>query len=114
MLNAIAGILVTAVLGAAEPRQTDVFVSGQDGYHTYRIPSLIVTAKNTVLAFCEGRKAGSSDTGDIDLLMKRSTDGGCTWSKQQVVWDDGPNTCVTPRMCCGPGSDRNCRDSPAR
>jgi len=96
MLNAIAGILVTAVLGAAEPRQTDVFVSGQDGYHTYRIPSLIVTAKNTVLAFCEGRKAGSSDTGDIDLLMKRSTDGGCTWSKQQVVWDDGPNTCGNP------------------
>lgn len=89
--------LATATsLLAAELRQTDVFVSGQDGYHTYRIPSVIVTAKGTVLAFCEGRKGTSSDTGDIDLLVKRSTDGGRTFGEQQVVWDDGPNTCGNP------------------
>jgi sialidase-1 len=74
----------------------DVFVSGQDGYHTYRIPSVIVTPKGTVLAFCEGRKKGRSDTGDIDLVVKRSTDGGATWGPLQVVWDDGPNTCGNP------------------
>src|SRR6185436_12291173 len=45
----------------------DVFVSGQDGYHTFRIPSVVVTAKGTVLAFCEGRVKSRSDTGDIDL-----------------------------------------------
>ena len=38
--------------------QTDVFVSGEEGYNTYRIPSLIVTPKGTLLAFCEGRKRG--------------------------------------------------------
>lgn len=76
--------------------QLDVFVSGQDGYHTYRIPSVIVTAKGTVLAFCEGRKSGQSDAGDIDLLVKRSSDGGHTFSRQQIVWDDGPNTCGNP------------------
>lgn len=82
---------------AAEPaEQIDVYVSGQDGYDTYRIPSVIVTAKGTVLAFCEGRKHSSSDAGDIDLLLKRSTDGGKTFSKAQVVWDDGPNTCGNP------------------
>jgi sialidase-1 len=76
--------------------QTDIFVAGADGYHTYRIPSLIVTKKGTVLAFAEGRKNSRSDTGDIDIVLKRSTDGGQTWSAQQVVWDDGANTCGNP------------------
>ena len=76
--------------------QTDLFVSGADGYHTYRIPSLIVTTRGTILAFCEGRKHGRGDSGDIDLVMKRSTDGGKTWSKMQVIRDDGENTCGNP------------------
>ena len=74
----------------------DVFVSGRDGYHTYRIPSVVVTSKGTVLAFCEGRRKSRSDTGDIDLVLKRSTDGGATWGPLQVVWDDGPNTVGNP------------------
>lgn len=78
------------------PDQREVFVSGQEGYHTYRIPSVIVTPQGTVLAFCEGRKGSRSDAGDIDLLLKRSTDGGRTFAPQQVVWDDGPNTCGNP------------------
>lgn len=75
---------------------TNVFTSGRDGYHTYRIPSLIVSARGTLLAFAEGRKHGSSDTGDIDLLLKRSTDSGRSWTAQQVVWDDSTNTCGNP------------------
>jgi sialidase-1 len=74
----------------------NVFVSGQDGYHTFRIPSVIVTAKGVVLAFAEGRKKSTSDTGDIDLVLKRSTNGGQTWGKLELVWDDGPNTCGNP------------------
>lgn len=76
--------------------QTDLFISGADGYHTYRIPSMIVTAQGAVLAFCEGRKNGRSDTGDIDMLVKRSTDGGASWSGPQTVWDDDENTCGNP------------------
>jgi sialidase-1 len=45
----------------------------------------IVTSNHTLLAFCEGRKNSRSDTGDIDLLSKRSTDGGKTWSETQLV-----------------------------
>jgi predicted neuraminidase len=84
--------------GAADDgrRTTTVFESGKDGYNTYRIPSVVATAKGTLLAFCEGRRHGSGDSGDIDLLLKRSTDGGATWSPAQVVWDDGPNTCGNP------------------
>jgi sialidase-1 len=81
---------------AAALERTDVFVAGQGGYHTYRIPALMVARNETVLAFCEGRKNNSSDTGDVDLLLRRSADGGRTWSEPQVVWDDGPNTCGNP------------------
>lgn len=84
-----------AANGAMTPL-TDVFISGQDGYHTYRIPSLIVTGKGTVLAFCEGRKSSRSDAGDIDLVLKRSTDGGKTWNALQVVAEDGANTVGNP------------------
>ena len=41
-----------------------------------------MTAKGTLLAFCEGRRNSRSDAGDIDVLLKRSTDGGRTWSKR--------------------------------
>jgi sialidase-1 len=104
MRSAIAVLLAAAILmpllAQGAPRQeavlVDVFVSGHDGYHTYRIPSILVTAQGSVLAFCEGRKSQGGDSGDIDLLVKRSTDGGKTFSAQQIVWDDGPNTCGNP------------------
>lgn len=78
------------------PVKVPVFRAGTDGYHTYRIPSLLVTKAGTVLAFCEARKGGQGDAGNIDMVMKRSADGGRTWSPQQVIWDDGANTCGNP------------------
>ena len=81
---------------ASQLVQRAVFVSGRNGYHTYRIPALIVTEKGTLLAFCEGRKESRSDSGDIDMLLKRSKDGGQSWSKQQLIWDDANNTCGNP------------------
>ncbi len=76
--------------------QSAIWTSGTDGYHTYRIPAIVVTTRGTVLAFCEGRRNGRNDTGDIDMLVKRSEDGGRTWSDQEVVWRDAGNTCGNP------------------
>ncbi len=45
-------------------------------YTKYRILSIIVTQKGTVLIFCEGRAEDGGDSGDIDLLVKRSSDNG--------------------------------------
>ncbi len=73
-----------------------LFIQGQQGYHTFRIPSLVVTARGTLLALCEGRRQSARDFGNIDLVCRRSTDGGKTWSKLQTIWDDGPNTCGNP------------------
>lgn len=80
----------------AESDTLPVFVSGQEGYNTYRIPALAVTTKGTVLAFCEGRVKGGGDSGDINIVLKRSTDNGKIWNKQQVIWDDAGNTCGNP------------------
>ena len=91
----VAGNLV-APAQPPEPLFLSGFAGGKDGYHTYRIPALTVTRNGSVLAFCEGRKNSWGDSGDIDLLVKRSTDNGKTWSKQQVIWDDGSNCCGNP------------------
>jgi len=68
VLFAMSIALAAGLIGAEEPatlRQTDVSVSGADGYHTYRIPSLIVSKKGTLLAFCEGRKDGRAAFDDF-------------------------------------------------
>jgi sialidase-1 len=87
-----------ALLPGAEPRLTsaEVFTSGQEGYHTYRIPAIVRTVEGTLLAFCEGRKNSQRDWGDIDLLVKRSTDGGRTWSAAITVADFGTDTVGNP------------------
>lgn len=86
----------TSPLDASEGFRTRVWESGEGDYHTYRIPSVIRTMKGTLLAFCEGRKSGRGDAGNIDLLLKRSSDGGKTWSDEQVLWDDNGHTCGNP------------------
>ena len=81
---------------AAAPSLIEVFVAGEGAYHTYRIPSAILTPKGTLLAFAEGRRAGAGDAGDIDLVLRRSHDGGRTWTAIQVIGDNGPNTFGNP------------------
>lgn len=74
-----------------------VFEQGENGYEVYRIPALAKTKSNVLLAFAEARKLRrNGDSGDIDLVVKRSTDNGQTWSEQITVWDDGDNTCGNP------------------
>ncbi|NVO02376.1 MAG: exo-alpha-sialidase [Bacteroidetes bacterium] len=72
-----------------------VFKNHQEGYHVYRIPTIIKTKGNNLLAFCEGRRS-LFDNGNIDIVMKTSKDNGKTWSKLKVVWDNGKNTCGNP------------------
>ncbi len=66
--------------------KTTVFHSGAEGYDTYRIPTVIEAANGDLLAIAEGRES-LSDSGTIDLVMKRSTDRGLTWGPLQVVQD---------------------------
>lgn len=78
--------IATGLLGAeASLEKVDVFNAGDQGYAIYRIPGLAVTGKGTVLAYAEGRKTTRGDWGTIDIMLRRSTDGGKTWSSLRSV-----------------------------
>ncbi|MDD4789651.1 MAG: sialidase family protein, partial [Pirellulales bacterium] len=87
-------VAAAAAAIAAEPlAHVDVYVSGQDGYAGYRIPAIETAADGSLLAFAEARKYNLSDPGgkgnEIDLVLKRSTDGGATWSAMRVIEHSG-------------------------
>jgi hypothetical protein len=81
LLVAACVLLFAAPCPAAAPvfERTDIFTAGREGYALYRIPGLVVTAKGTLFAYCEARKLGGDWDGS-DILIRRSTDGGRTWS----------------------------------
>ncbi len=60
----------------------DLFRAGEGGYALYHIPGITVTAKGTVLAWAEARR-GRSDWTTIDILLRRSTDHGKSWSRHR-------------------------------
>ncbi|MEO9892582.1 sialidase family protein [Aurantibacter sp.] len=62
------------------------YYSGMNGYHAFRIPTIIQT-KNTLIAFAEGRKNSTSDFGDIDIVYRKSIDHGKTWQPMKVLYD---------------------------
>lgn len=72
-----------------------LFKKHQDGYNMFRIPTIVQTKSGKILAFCEGR-GSLRDGGNIDLVMKSSTDNGLTWSDLKVIWNDAKNTCGNP------------------
>lgn len=84
-------ILLAGMIASAAPEfsQIPLFINGAGGYYGYRIPAITTTASGALLAFCEGRKNSLSDQGDIDILVRRSTDQGVTWSTPQVVVEEG-------------------------
>ena len=74
-------------------KHVDVFQAGENGYFAYRIPAIEAAADGSLVALAEARKYNLSDPGfgkqDIDLVLKRSEDGGATWSAMKVLEDPG-------------------------
>ncbi|NQT39113.1 MAG: exo-alpha-sialidase [Planctomycetes bacterium] len=85
--------VVAAASGMSPLKHVDVFVSGKDGYTGYRIPAIETAADGSLLAFAEARKHNLSDPGgkgqEIDLVLKRSTDDGVTWSPMKLIEHSG-------------------------
>jgi sialidase-1 len=83
--------LLPLYAGEAKIEKVDVWKSGEDGYKIFRIPGIVVTGKGTVLAYSEARKSDRGDWNSIDIVMRRSTDGGLTWSPFRKIADvEGP------------------------
>lgn len=72
------------------------FRAGREGYASFRIPAVVRTDSGTLLAFCEGRVGSQEDFGNIDVVLKRSSDGGRTWGSLQVVAQNGANLAGNP------------------
>jgi sialidase-1 len=73
-----------------------IFDGGADGYHSYRIPSIVRTNAGTLLAIVEGRMSNNHDYGNINVEYKRSTDNGATWSALKEVVGVGQGTWGNP------------------
>ena len=99
MASSAARLLVTAAAAAVAtiaaaphataapwtPSPVPVFVAGSEGVPQYRIPALVQTGTGTLLAFAEARYAPATDCGYKTLVVRRSADGGDTWSPSVVV-----------------------------
>jgi sialidase-1 len=85
LLILAAGWMLTLQVTAQQ--EVPVFVSGEDGHKSYRIPAIIGLPDGKLLAFCEGRVNNAGDFGDINIVLKTSTDGGSSWSALQTVVD---------------------------
>jgi hypothetical protein len=86
-LLALAWLALPLSLPAADPRldQAEIFEAGKEGYALYRIPGIVATPKGTILAYCEARKNAGGDWGHIDIVLRRSVDGGKTWLERQQL-----------------------------
>lgn len=77
-------------------RTNKLFDGGTNGYHSYRIPCVVRAHGNILLAFCEGRVRDRSDWGNINLVYRRSTDNGRTWSALIELEGVGPGGYKNP------------------
>lgn len=73
-----------------------VYENGQDGYQCYRIPAIVKAPNGDLLAFAEARRKDCGDFGDVDMVLKRSTDNGKSWGKLQMAVDFGDNQAGNP------------------
>jgi sialidase-1 len=107
-LSSMKTILFTLLLSALqlvadEPflEKSEVFPPELNGIARYRIPGVVVTPKGTVLAYAEARKNGSSDWGEIEIHLRRSTNGGKTWEARSQIAHHGARLEGNPRKAEG-------------
>ncbi len=95
------GILAVAGCSSVsnEITRTVVFAKDSDSCHFYRIPAMTLDRHGNIIAVADRRYDKDADIGYrddmIDLGMKRSTDGGRTWSEQKIIARGGGDASLT-------------------
>jgi len=97
LLLFLAASSVVVLRAAPAPEFFDVFPANSNGVTRHRIPGVIVTTKGTVLAYCEARINNSSDWGEIEVHLRRSTDSGRTWDAPRRIAHRGTRLEGNPR-----------------
>ncbi|MGW6565879.1 exo-alpha-sialidase [Streptomyces sp. NPDC054975] len=90
LIGSVLSTAQSAKAAVVQPVISQPFAANSDGYKCFRIPQLVHT-KKALLAIAEAR-VECGDVGDIDLVARRSLDGGKTWLDLQLIRgtdDDG-------------------------
>lgn len=74
--------------GICQAQEVNVFVSGEAGYKSYRIPAIVKDKTGQLIAFAEGRVDHAGDFGNVDIVYKTSQDNGKTWGPLHVAVDN--------------------------
>jgi len=61
-------------------------------YFCIKIPTILRTAKNDLLAWGEARVGSCADVAPTHLVLRRSIDEGLSWSELSIFHSDGDNT----------------------
>jgi len=78
-----------------------LFVSGTQNTHTFRIPAIATATNGHLIAACDARRTGSGDLipqRTIDIVFRRSTDNGKTWTPMQVLDQSDDGGCSDPSL----------------
>ncbi|MBI5381899.1 MAG: exo-alpha-sialidase [Opitutae bacterium] len=97
-----AATLLLAPLPAAQLHNHTTVFAGGTGSHYYRIPALIATSNGTLIAVAEDRVESASDWGNINLVCKRSTNDGATWSAATEIVGAGLGSWTNPTLVYDP------------
>ena len=74
-----------------------VFSAGDNDVNSYRIPSIATAKDGSLLVFCEARRESWQDKSRTDVVVKRSTDNGQTWSSMQDLTKGSSGAYMDPR-----------------
>src|SRR6202789_1115179 len=90
-----------ACLAAPAPSEqfesTNLWNAGVAGYQTYRIPGIVVSKRGVVIAYTSARRTLElGDWSNIDIVLRRSVDGGRTWEPSRRIAGDSHGTTDNP------------------
>ena len=82
-------------------RSQPLFVSGSHETHTFRIPAIVTACNGDLIAACDARRKNAADLihqRDIDIVYRRSSDGGKTWTPIQELDSVEDGGCSDPSL----------------
>lgn len=78
-----------------------LFVSGTHDTHTFRIPAIITAKNGDLIAACDARRKSAADLKPqrtIDIVFRRSSDGGLTWTPIELLEQVDDGGCSDPSL----------------
>ncbi len=98
----LAFLLLASAVAALAQQGPPPFVAGEDGSHSYRIPTVAATPKGALVVACEARRRTWVDKSPTDVVARRSADGGRSWEPAQVPLPGAGGAMMDPCLLADP------------